>query len=592
MRIFVKISFFALLLAGPVASQYQIHSFLSQNPASLGNPTLGRAADGGEDLNGDGVPDLVVASAGEVSALSGLDGSCIRSYFPPVPDLSFGSQCRLIGDIDQDGSADIIVASHDFANGAGDVFVFSGASASLIHILSPPDPSAAFGISVSGLGDVNGDGIPDIAVGAPRGLSALASDAAYVYSGSNGALLRTIIDVSGTSAQGTFWGFGLSVCSAGDLDGDGSADLVVGCRRVDPLFAFYGYVQAFSGSTGASLFQYLGTVPGERLGVSIDSAGDINQDGIDDILAVSATASISFPPGQIYFGSLRVISGFDGSEIRRINAPPFGNGFSASTRNAGDVDADGCNDFIVQRNTVRASFSLYSGADGHEIFSAEASDFALPFSPAVICPAGDMNQDGYNDVALAVQGGFFTTTTTPPSTIRVAGQIAVYSNPPALSLLAFGDAGPSLSPSVNSLAVNGSSGGLAHRVDSLVGSPLTISLPQPASNPNPVSYAIFGRLGVPEFDENLSIVLNPSPPLLSSDFVFAPCPLAPWDARLFTLAATISLPCTPLVGASPGGFNLVLPNGLPFPATFTLQAVFEHSPGVLQTSNAIIVRTL
>ncbi|MBI3811090.1 MAG: FG-GAP repeat protein [Nitrospirae bacterium] len=121
----------------------------------------------------------------------------------------------VLGDVNGDGVPDVIVGSpHNSPNGvsdAGSVYVYSGSNGSLIFKINGLVAGAELGTSVALIGDINGDGREDFAAGAPR----QGGGAVYVFSGATGQVLYTI--VNGLSNDN----FGFSVSSAGDIDGDG-----------------------------------------------------------------------------------------------------------------------------------------------------------------------------------------------------------------------------------------------------------------------------------------------------------------------------------------------------------------------------------
>src|SRR4029077_7614060 len=137
--------------------------------------------------------------------------------------------------------------------------------------------------------------------------------------------------------------FGCSVAGAGDLNGDGRADLVVGAYGADSNGLDSGSVRVFSGQSGAQLFAFNGTLPGDWFGFSVHRAGDVNNDGVPDIV-VGAPAS-DF--GGDYAGAVRAISGANGATLFTVagtgggfgGAPGDLLGYAVSS--VGDVNNDG-----------------------------------------------------------------------------------------------------------------------------------------------------------------------------------------------------------------------------------------------------------
>ena len=136
-----------------------------------------------------------------------------------------------------------------------------------------------FGSSVSGAGDVNGDGTPDLIVGALADNSIEENNgSARVLSGLDGSTLFTFKGDSG------FDYFGGSVSGAGDVNGDGRADLIVGASGDDNKGDDSGSARVLSGLDGSTLFTFNGDSAGDRFGSSVSGAGDLNGDGIGDFV--------------------------------------------------------------------------------------------------------------------------------------------------------------------------------------------------------------------------------------------------------------------------------------------------------------------
>src|SRR5262249_48876574 len=138
------------------------------------------------------------------------------------PNLAFGSGLALAGDADGDGTEDFLVgcSPSDPALSTGCAQIVSGRTGAVLRELTHPGPDRLFGFAVAAAGDVDGDGRTDWLVGAPIGAESPHRGAAFVFAGSDGHLLR---EFTGDTA-----GFGVSVTGIGDWNGDGHADVAVG----------------------------------------------------------------------------------------------------------------------------------------------------------------------------------------------------------------------------------------------------------------------------------------------------------------------------------------------------------------------------
>lgn len=289
-----------------------------------------------------------------------------------------------VGDLNQDGVNDYAIGSPGYAGLMGGVFVYSGADGTLIHELQGQSSFGFFGWSVAGAGDVNADGVPDVIVGAPFHFAPGPVGRVTVFSGSTGATIYAIIGTNAAEA------FGYSVDGAGDVDGDGYADFVVGAPTYGPTNA--GRILVYSGVDGAQILNWP-HVSGGNLGISVAGAGDVNGDGFDDVLAGA--------PGA---GQVIVVDVYHDSLIR-IHYGSAQAGFGWSVANVRDVNGDGVNDFAVgvpsavvgDRMPGRAI--VYDGSSGGPIrqFDGEGLNDGVGFDVAA---AGDFNGDGSNDVLI------------------------------------------------------------------------------------------------------------------------------------------------------------------------------------------------
>ncbi|MFT7618307.1 MAG: hypothetical protein ACI97A_001949 [Planctomycetota bacterium] len=316
---------------------------------------------------------------------------------------NFGWDVNEAGDVNGDGIKDFIVGAVGDANSTtpntGSAKVLSGADGSLIHVVYGEFNGDLFGHSASGAGDVNNDGFDDFIVGAPNNsVSGFLDGRVQVFSGADGSVLYSY---DGAPISGPDF-FGWAVCAAGDINGDGFADFAASAPGQANAFQV-GSVTIFSGADGNVLLTHQGGIWGNRYGYSINNAGDVNNDGKPDML-VGTPLQWS---GAGIFGSLRVVSGDDGSVIHGVLGPTLGVPFGSDVSCAGDVDNDGCNDIVVG-NVLPGNMSpseicarVYSGADASLIFELNGNvSGGTGFVGSSVGKAGDVNGDGHDDVIV------------------------------------------------------------------------------------------------------------------------------------------------------------------------------------------------
>lgn len=365
----------------------------------------------------------------------------------------FGWVTRVVGDLDGDGVLDFAATSPGrTAGGAGSgrVAVHSSKSGRLLFA-ADGRPGDQLGMSAAAAGDVDGDGTSDVVVGAPQG--GAEPGCAVVLSGKTGG---EILRIRGESAGDQF---GVKVCGAGDLDQDGRADVAVGAWRADgPAGADAGRVTVHSGRTGAVLVRIEGERAGERFGAAVDVAGtgdgrriaigamdggpggrgrvqvlrlgareavphftidaaptgadfgqyfvafagDVDGDGTDDVCATDFSDAAKGPET----GRVVVASGKDGRRLLDVPGRRAGEGFGTSRAVCGDVDGDGRADLIVGawRDAEGApsggSCRLLSGRDGSVLatFTSRMEQDTLGFDAVGL---GDVDGDGATDFLLS-----------------------------------------------------------------------------------------------------------------------------------------------------------------------------------------------
>ena len=324
----------------------------------------------------------------------------------------FGSSVSGVGDINNDGKADVIVGAHQENTGSGfdgRAYVFSGATGGVLHSLTSQNPefTGSFGWSVSDAGDVNNDGRNDIIVGA-RNESGGVSDAgrAYVFSGNGGGWLYTMI--SGNPE--TDGSFGWSVSGAGDVNDDNFDDVIVGAPyEKTNVHTADGRAYVFSGNGGGPLFTLANPSPTAygHFGWSVSGAGDVNNDGKDDVIVGAPGNSPGMSPDHA--GRAYIYSGDTGGLLRTLMSPneEYEGLFGSSVSDIGDMNNDGYGDVIVgahyedggAQHAGRAY--VFNGFDGACLYTllSPNPDINGSFGYSVSA-AEDINSDGYIDVVV------------------------------------------------------------------------------------------------------------------------------------------------------------------------------------------------
>ena len=317
------------------------------------------------DIDEDTIPDIAVGATqkevngngaqGQVSVFSGADGTLLLTLDNPDPQAGaqLGVDVAGVGDVDNDGWPDIGVGAYQQTVGGNDnqgqAFVFSGADGTQLLTLDDPIPQvgAGFGITVAGVGDVNGDGRPDVAVGAfGQDVGENKNQGqAFVFSGADGTPLLTL---DNPAPQGTAW-FGAALAGVGDVNGDGRPDIGVGAQSQDVGDNVdQGQAFVFSGADGTRLLTLDDPDPQPddpsggpaQFGMYLAGVGDLDGDGRPDIGVGAYGKDVN---GNVDQGQAVVFSGVDGTPLLTLDDPTPGasNYFGLFVVGMGDVNGDG-----------------------------------------------------------------------------------------------------------------------------------------------------------------------------------------------------------------------------------------------------------
>ena len=413
------------------------------------------------DLDGDGVPDLAAGDSGDLGTgtvhvmLMNADGTVkstseINATTPNGPVLvdygQFGVSVASIGDIDGDGVPDLAAGAHgNRGSPRGTVHIIlmnadgTVKSTSEINDTTPNGPVLAdhdhFGSSVTLLGDLDGDGVPDLAVGAYH------DNAGGTWKGTVHIMLmnadgtvKSTSEINDTTPNGPVLddhdSFGRSITSMGDLDGDGVPDLAVGSYFDNGEGTNRGAVHIMlmnADGTVKSTSEINDTTPNgpvladhDHFGAAVASMGDLDGDGVPDLAVGAYGDDGKGVPGDDGRGAVHImLMNADGtvkstSEINGTtpNGPVLDDhdNFGRSVASMGDFDGDGVTDLVA---------GIYAGSDAGGINRGAVHVVTLGVVPT------DRTPPALTDVVLDVRTGVLTLTfnetidVTPPDNVRL-----------------------------------------------------------------------------------------------------------------------------------------------------------------------------
>ena len=326
-----------------------------------------------------------------------------------------GTSVSTAGDVNGDGYADMIIGAPFYDDGdpdEGRAFLYIGSATGLISTLwlaEGDQALAQFGASVSTAGDVNGDGYDDVIIGAPLYDNFVADDGkAFVYLGGPGGLAAS----PAWSTRGGITGdlYGASVSTAGDVNGDGFADVIVGAPQYSNGQPQEGRASVFLGSASGLSTIAAWTAEADQatadFGKSVHTAGDVNGDGFGDVIIGSPRFDGGTTDGGravVYLGSA---SGLAATPTWTKNGTEFLGKLGTAVAGAGDVNGDGYADVIVGTPFASpAHADVYLGTNLGVLttasFTAPANGTNAQSQFGIsVAGVGDVNGDGFADVAI------------------------------------------------------------------------------------------------------------------------------------------------------------------------------------------------
>ncbi len=266
-----------------------------------------------------------------------------------------GISVACAGDVNGDGYSDIICGAHRYDNGETDegrVFAFYGSAAGFAYTYDWSAESnqeqAEFGTEVACAGDVNGDGYSDVIIGAPRFDDGIGN--AFVYHGSVQGLEPT--PAWSVITANTFYGqVGEAVSTAGDVNGDGYSDVIVSSPYKAGL-PFQGIRTRvyYGGANGLSPYYFWDDFQGQtedRFGAAVACAGDLDGDGFDDIAITAPKADGTYEEEGAVYVYMGSASGLGSTYTLELMSGKYNTDFGSAVACAGDVNADGYADLLV-----------------------------------------------------------------------------------------------------------------------------------------------------------------------------------------------------------------------------------------------------
>ncbi len=367
---------------------------------------LGIHPSGGWDMSGDGIPDVVVggnlsSGSGLVSVRSGVDGSILYELLGEKKFDGYGLALAALPDMDGDGLGDFVVGAprNDWrATDAGSAYLHSGADGSLINVFRGELANGNFGDRIAHVGDLDHDGVADFAISASNDWTAASgSGAVYVYSGATNELHLTLLGPPRSAA------FGAGLAGLGDVDGDGTPDLLVGAPYDSIAGDRFGSASVRSGVDGHELQFFTGPEPVAIFGASVAGAGDLDGDGLADF----AIAAPNEDAGVADVGRVYVYSGADGHVLFDVSGKTGQQKMGGVTVNVGDVNGDGFDDLVLSDNSDTLAVdagagNLISGRTGRLLYRYDG--LGAGDSCGIAGPLGDVNGDGRPDVAIGAPG--------------------------------------------------------------------------------------------------------------------------------------------------------------------------------------------
>jgi hypothetical protein len=349
------------------------------------------------DVNGDGFNDIIIGALHYNNNIGRAYIFYGGTNWDAEPDViltgevtsEFGSSVSS-GDFNRDGYSDVAIGAHRYNSNTGRVYIyFGGSSMNNIAdvVITGEGTSNFFGQHFSSTGDVNNDGYSDLVMGA-YGYGS--NGRAYVYLGGQSMDNSPDVIMDGLLNGGKFGG---SASSAGDVNGDGYDDVIIGAYDVERAYIFYGG-SPMNNSADVTL-----SGEGGQFGINVSTAGDVNGDGFDDAM-VGAYRYANVGRVYLFFGGSSMNSLVDVTITGVVDSAVFG----MATSTAGDLNKDGYSDIIVgaaHPSQPGKAFVYFGGAAMNNIADISMNGESLADNFGVsVAATGDFNGDDYTELLV------------------------------------------------------------------------------------------------------------------------------------------------------------------------------------------------
>lgn len=326
-----------------------------------------------------------------VFAVSSQGQTVVERFEPPIAGGGYGAAVRTMGDLTGDGLPEVAIGQVDeLAQVAvGAVYLYRGGDGALLMTFNEPLVQSHYGTAVGRIDDVDGDGLPELLIGAPGAPeNSVTSPFVEIRSGATGTLIRSTVGLAGSS-------FGAAVLGLNDVNADGTSDYAVGAPSDSTALQGAGAVYVYSGSTGLLLHSVQGTTIEGQMGKSLALLPDQTGDGASEFLVGSPGLNLA-----------TILSGSSGALVQSFPGPTGARSFGFSVGAMDDLDGDGLAEVLVgspeqpgNSGPAHGAVHIYSNSTGL-ILREHPGGFAGDYYGYSLTGTDDIDGDGTGDYLI------------------------------------------------------------------------------------------------------------------------------------------------------------------------------------------------